>query len=163
MYSMMLLAEQFSVTQFFKIFSASASSLHPPSSLLCTHTHKQLISSGREDFQGLNFRSKRGTVRLRSVFPPGFSKSKNIIKRVEVQMLEFEKLSIRNAKHLYIERCQANPGYDCSFFNVRVPSSGRFKRAPVAKQLMGISNKRILFLDEKTKVRGQFGWLFPML
>lgn len=71
---------------------------------------------------------------------------------MKTQVAEFEKLSERNAKHLYIERCQANPGYDCSFFNVKVPSSGRFKRAPVAKQLMGINNKRIVFLDEKTKV-----------
>jgi len=92
---------------------------------------------------------------IRSVFPPGFSKSKGLLKRVESQMQEFEKLSIRNAKHMYIERCQANPGYDCSFFTVRVPSSGRFKRTPVAKQLMGINNRRIVFLDEKTKVRYQ--------
>lgn len=68
-------------------------------------------------------------------------------------MAEFENMSERNAKHLYIERCQANPGYDCAFFTVRVPSSGRFKRAPVAKQLMGINNRRIVFLDEKSKVR----------
>lgn len=67
-------------------------------------------------------------------------------------MSEFEKLSERNAKHLYIERCQANPGYDCTFFTVKIPSSGRFKRAPVAKQLMGINNMRIVFLDEKSKV-----------
>ncbi len=75
------------------------------------------------------------------------------MKRVKTQLAEFEKLSERNAKHLYIERCQANPGYDCTFFTVKVPSSGRFKRAPVARQLMGINNKRIVFLDEKTKVR----------
>jgi hypothetical protein len=74
------------------------------------------------------------------------------MKRVKARRAEFEGLSERNAKHLYIERCQANPGYDCAFFTVRVPSSGRFKRGPVAKQLMGINNKRIVFLDEKSKV-----------
>ena len=74
------------------------------------------------------------------------------MKRVKAQLAEFETLSERNAKHLYIERCQANPGYDCAFFTVKVPSSGRFKRAPVARQLMGINNKRIVFLDEKSKV-----------
>ena len=73
------------------------------------------------------------------------------MKRVKTQLAEFEKLSERNAKHLYIERCQANPGFDCAFFTVKVPSSGRFKRGPLAKQLMGINNKRIVFLDEKTK------------
>ena len=67
-------------------------------------------------------------------------------------MLEFENLSERNAKHLYIERCQAMPGYDCTFFSVRVPSAGRFRKGPVVKQLLGISGKNIVFLDEKTKV-----------
>lgn len=107
---------------------------------------------GTSSAPGTPVRSKAGTIKLKSAFPPGFSKSKSIMKRVKARRAEFESLSERNAKHLYIERCQTNPGYDCSFFTVRVPSSGRFKRGPVAKQLMGINNKRIVFLDEKSKV-----------
>ena len=67
-------------------------------------------------------------------------------------MEDLENLSERNSKHLYIERCQDNPGYDCSFFNVKVPSSGRFKKGGIQKQLLGISTKRVVFLDEKSKV-----------
>ena len=65
---------------------------------------------------------------------------------------EFEELSERNAKHRYIEKCQQCPGYNCAFFNVRVPSAGRYIKGSVAKQLMGISNQHLVFLDEKSKV-----------
>lgn len=121
---------------------------HP---VLCTLQDLPEKSGGSAP--GTPSRNKRGTSKLKAAFPPGFSKSKNIMKKVKTQLAEFENMSERNAKHLYIERCQANPGYDCAFFTVRVPSSGRFKRAPVAKQLMGINNRRIVFLDEKSKVR----------
>ena len=67
-------------------------------------------------------------------------------------MAEFEELSERNAKHRYIEKCQQCPGYNCAFFNVRVPSAGRYINGSVAKQLMGISNQHLVFLDEKSKV-----------
>ena len=77
---------------------------------------------------------------------------KNITKRLQAQATEFEKLSERNSKHLYIERCQALPGYDCTFFSVKVPSGGRFRKGAAMKQLLGISDKYIVFLDEKTKV-----------
>ena len=91
-------------------------------------------------------------MRLRSSLPVSYTKVKHISKRVRNQVLEFENLSERNAKHLYIERCQAMPGYDCTFFSVRVPSAGRFRKGPFVKQLLGISGKNIVFLDEKTKV-----------
>ena len=67
-------------------------------------------------------------------------------------MAEFEELSERNAKHRYVEKCQQCPGYNCAFFNVRVPSAGRYIKGSVAKQLMGISNQHLVFLDEKSKV-----------
>ena len=91
-------------------------------------------------------------MRLKSALPAAYTKTKNISKRLQAQAVEFEKLSERNSKHLYIERCQALPGYDCTFFNVKVPSGGRFRKA-ATKQLLGISDKYIVFLDEKTKVR----------
>lgn len=88
-------------------------------------------------------------VALPSMYAKG---NKSVIKRVRNQMLDFEKLSERNAKHLYIERCHSFPGYDCTFFSVKVPPSGRFRKGTMAKQLLGISDKRVVFLDEKTKV-----------
>ena len=91
-------------------------------------------------------------MRLKSALPQGYAKTKTLLKRVKAQMELFENLSERNSKHLYIEHCQNNPGYDCSFFNVKVPSGGRFKRGGVQKQLLGISSKRVVFLEEKTKV-----------
>ncbi len=90
-------------------------------------------------------------MRLKSSLPIGYTKTKSLLKRVKAQMELFESLSQRNAKHLYIERCQDNPGYDCTFFSVKVPSGGRFKKG-VQKQLLGISGQRVVFLEEKSKV-----------
>ena len=100
-------------------------------------------------------RGKRSfSARLKAALPLSYGKaSKPIIKRIKSQILEFVKLSERNSKHQYIERCQAMPGYDCTFFGVRVPSGGRFRKGTgLSKQLLGISDKCIVFLDEKTKV-----------
>ena len=91
-------------------------------------------------------------MRLRSSLPVSYTKAKQIGKRVRNQVLEFENVSERNSKHLYIERCRALPGYDCTFFSVRVPSAGRFRKGPAVKQLLGVSNRSVVFLDEKTKV-----------
>lgn len=95
---------------------------------------------------------KRHSLRLKSALPPSYSRIKNISKRIKVQMEEFESCSERNSKHLYIGRCQTNPGYDCSFFSVKVPSGSRFKKNGIQKQLLGINSKRVIFLDEKSKV-----------
>ena len=97
-------------------------------------------------------RRRNFTMRLRSTLPVSYTKAKHIGKRVRNQLLEFENLSERNSKHLYIERCRALPGYDCTFFSVRVPSAGRFRKSPAVKQLLGVSNRSVVFLDEKTKV-----------
>ncbi len=91
-------------------------------------------------------------MRLKSALPVGYAKTKTLLKRVKTQLEMFEMLSERNAKHMYIERCQENPGYDCTFFSVKMPSGGRFKKG-VQKQLLGISGQRVVFLDEKSKVR----------
>ena len=65
-------------------------------------------------------------------------------------MQEFEPMSERNSKHLFIERCQALPGYDCTLYSVRVPQGARFRKE--AKQILGVNSKKVVFLDEKTKV-----------
>ncbi|KAL5502434.1 hypothetical protein EMCRGX_G009205 [Ephydatia muelleri] len=96
-------------------------------------------------------RSSRKTLKSRQTLPAVYAKAKNVTKRVSAQMVEFEELSERNAKHRYIEKCQQCPGYNCAFFNVRVPSAGRYIKGSVAKQLMGISNQHLVFLDEKSK------------
>ena len=97
-------------------------------------------------------RSSRKTLKSRQTLPAVYTKAKNVTKRVSAQMAEFVELSERNAKHRYIEKCQQCPGYNCAFFNVRVPSAGRYIKGSVAKQLMGISNQHLVFLDEKSKV-----------
>ena len=98
-------------------------------------------------------KSKKGfTLRLRNALPAGYTKTKPLLKRIKTQLETFEELSERNAKHLYIERCHGNPGYDCTFFNVKVPTGGRFKKTSVHKQLIGVSSKTVVFLDDKTKV-----------
>ena len=66
-------------------------------------------------------------------------------------MQEVEMLSERNSKHLFIECCQALPGYECTLYPVRVPQGARFRKE--AKQILGVSSKKVVFLDEKTKAR----------
>lgn len=34
--------------------------------------------------------------------------------------MEFDGMTDRNAKHMYIERCQNTPGYNCTFYTVKV-------------------------------------------
>ena len=97
-------------------------------------------------------KGRKATSRIKSAFPPGYTKSKQLLKRIQSQIQEFDKLSDRNSKHQYIEHCQGNPGYDCTFFNIRVPSGGRSKKSGVSKQLLGISSKKVVFLHEKSKV-----------
>ena len=72
------------------------------------------------------------------------------MKRVRALMQEFEPMSERNSKHSFIERCQALPGYDCTLYSVRVPQGARFRKE--AKQILGVTSKKVVFLDEKTKV-----------
>ena len=38
------------------------------------------------------------------------------------KLIEFKELSERNSKHMYIEMCQNSPGYNCSFYSVKVNS-----------------------------------------
>ena len=107
-----------------------------------------LVSSGKTRAPT---RPKRTfTGKLKTSLPNGYTKSKALTKRIKSQMQDVELLSERNAKHLFIERCQSLPGYDCTFFSVRVPQGTRFKKD--AKQMLGISGKKVVFLDEKTKV-----------
>ena len=65
-------------------------------------------------------------------------------------MSDLDSLSERNAKHLFIEHCQALPGYECSLYPVRVPQGARFRKE--ARQILGVNVKRVVFLDDKTKV-----------
>ena len=119
-------------------------------SILCS---QELASSSLDGSgTGALIKGRKATSRIKSAFPPSYAKSKNLLKRIQNQIQEFEKPSDRISKHLYIERCQGNPGYDCTFFNVRVPSGGRFKKSGVTKQLLGISSKKVVFLHEKSKV-----------
>ena len=71
------------------------------------------LSSQEGGNTGSLTKGRKATSRIKSAFPPGYTKSKHLIKRIQSQIQEFEKLSDRNSKHQYIERCQGNPGYDC--------------------------------------------------
>lgn len=51
---------------------------------------------------------------------------------------------------MYIERCLNTPGYNSTFYNVKIPSGGKFRRGTTA-QLFGIGDHKLLFLDEKTR------------
>ena len=70
--------------------------------------------------------------------------------RVREKLSDFEGLSERNAKHMYIDRCLNTPGYNSTFYSVKVPTGGKFRRGTTA-QLFGIGDQKLLFLDEKTR------------
>lgn len=72
------------------------------------------------------------------------------MKRVKSVLHGIDSLSERNAKHLFIEHCQALPGYECTLYPVKVPQGARFKKE--VKQILGISSEKVVFLDDKTKV-----------
>ena len=78
---------------------------------------------------------KSFTGKLKSSLPAGHSRSKSLMKRIRAQMQEVELISERNSKHLFIEKCQSLPGYDCTFFSVRVPSAARFRKGAHTKQI----------------------------
>ena len=60
-------------------------------------------------------RTKRSfTSRFKAAIPAAHARAKNINKRIRQQVLEFEQLSERNSKHLYIERCQVSHMYTCA-------------------------------------------------
>ncbi len=70
--------------------------------------------------------------------------------RIREKLSDFEGISERTAKHKYIEKCLSTPGYNSTFYSVKVPSSGKFRRGTTA-QLFGIGDTKLLFLDEKTR------------
>ncbi|KAL5463285.1 hypothetical protein EMCRGX_G032175 [Ephydatia muelleri] len=79
-------------------------------------------------------RSSRKTLKSRQTLPALYcTKATNVTKRVSAQMAEFEELSERNGKHRY-----GTIGWEDI-------------KGSVAKQLMGISNQHLVFLDEKSK------------
>jgi hypothetical protein len=87
---------------------------------------------------------------LKHALPAWCFRVKNISKKVREKLNDFEGLSERNAKHMYIDKCQTTPGYRCSFYNVKVPNGGKFRRGNMS-QLLGISDQEIVFLEDKTR------------
>lgn len=51
---------------------------------------------------------------------------------------------------MYIEKCLSTPGYNSTFYTVKVPSGGKFRRG-MSSQLFGIGDQKLVFLDEKTR------------
>lgn len=51
---------------------------------------------------------------------------------------------------MYIEKCLSTPGYNSTFYTVKVPSVGKFRRG-MSTQLFGIGDQKLVFLDEKTR------------
>ena len=40
--------------------------------------------------------------------------------RVREKLIEYEGMTDRNAKHMYLEKCQSTPGYNCTFYTIKV-------------------------------------------
>ncbi len=70
--------------------------------------------------------------------------------RIREKLSDFEGITERNAKHTYIEKCLSNPGYNSTFYSVKIPSGGKFRRGTTA-QLFGIGDHKLLLLDDKTR------------
>ncbi|XP_032222674.2 uncharacterized protein LOC5521422 isoform X1 [Nematostella vectensis] len=96
---------------------------------------------------------KLSASRLKQAVHPSFYKVKNIAKRIRGQREHFqnEGLSERNAKHNYIDCCQAMPGYGCRFFQLKECLGTISRNSGHVDRLFGISPKKVVLLDERTK------------
>ncbi|XP_065910773.1 uncharacterized protein [Dysidea avara] len=89
--------------------------------------------------------------RVKLAVPHTYCRMKQLNKKVNAQFRKFAELSERNAKHLYIERCLEMPGYGSTFHDVKVLTSGRFRRSEYVNRLMGINEVEIIFLDKSSR------------
>jgi len=93
--------------------------------------------------------------RLKQNFGSSILSSKHLLKRTKAQYEDFlsEQPTERNAKHNFVDCCQSMSGYGCTFFKVkqRIPNSRSRKKVYITR-FFGISARRIVILDDRTKV-----------
>jgi hypothetical protein len=128
--------------------------------------HIESLVSGEEEarttFHGRMRKKNSSSQLVKKALPAAYQKHKSIAKRLLEEKAKYAHLSERNSKHLYIEKCQSIPGYDYQFFEVTLktsqsPSGMFFKKVQPERRLLGISDKQLILLDERTKhVLSQF-------
>ena len=93
--------------------------------------------------------------RLKQNFGSTILSSKHLLKRIKAQYEDIlaDQPTERNAKHNFVDCCQSMSGYGCTFFKVkqRIPNNRSRKKVHITR-LFGISARRIVILDDRTKV-----------
>eukprot|EP00118_Oscarella_pearsei_P019165 m.202022 g.202022 ORF g.202022 m.202022 type:complete len:1950 (+) comp39602_c1_seq2:196-6045(+) len=99
------------------------------------------------------FGDKTLNTKLKHCLPPEI-RGKTVAKRIRTTQEHYstQHLSDRNAKHLYISKAYELDHYGCRFFHAKDTAvKGTLKRSLYARRLVGVSSKRIVIMDEKTK------------
>ena len=116
---------------------------------------EDLCEYGQDFPQRLNTIDSINTTRLKQSIGNVAASSKQMSKKIRSQyeMFLHEQPTERNAKHNYVDCCQGMGGYGCTFFKVkqRIPSNRSRKKIYISR-LFGVNAKRIVVLDERSKV-----------
>jgi len=98
-------------------------------------------------------KEKLSVSRIKMSLHPSMYKVKNIAKRIKTQYEQFvnSDMTERNAKHNFIDYCQAMTGYGCHFYKLKCLGTVNPKGG-VVRCYFGVSPKKITVMDEKTKV-----------
>ncbi|KAL9975174.1 hypothetical protein ACROYT_G012301 [Oculina patagonica] len=109
---------------------------------------------GKQRFFLSSSREKLSASRIKLSLHPSMYKVKNIAKRIKVQYEQFasSEMSERNAKHNFIDYCQAMPGYGCRFYKLKECLGTVSPKGGPVRCYFGVSPKKITIMDEKTKV-----------
>ena len=116
---------------------------------------EDLCEYGQDFPQRLNTIESITNSRLKQSIGSSTSFSKQLLKKIRSHYEGFlvEQPTERNAKHNYVDCCQGMEGYGCTFFRVkqRIPGNRSRKKVYITR-LFGINSKRIVLLDERSKV-----------
>lgn len=116
---------------------------------------EDLCEYGQDFPQRLNTIESITSSRLKQSIGSSASSSKQLLKKIRSHYESFlgKQPTERNAKHNYVDCCQGMEGYGCIFFRVkqRIPGNRSRKKVYITR-LFGINSKRIVLLDERSKV-----------
>lgn len=98
-------------------------------------------------------KEKLSVSRIKPSLHQSMYKVKNIGKRIKAQYEQFVNsgMTERNAKHNFIDYCQALPGYGCHFYKLKECMGTISPKGGVVRCYFGVSPKKITLMDEKTK------------
>lgn len=116
---------------------------------------EDLCEYGEDFAERLKTIDSINTTRMKISLGATAASSKQLSKKIKGCYESFlaQRPTERNAKHNYVDCCQGMAGYSCNFFKVkqRVLTT-RTRKKVYLSRLFGISPKRVVILDERSKL-----------